>query len=97
MSLCCAVVMPPFRHLCMSRILVHCFLSRWSVLLRPQHRRAAATGSLLFALQQFAGVNAVVFFSTAVFEKAGVQSAVAASALVMATNIAGTVGASRWP
>jgi len=65
--------------------------------LRPQHRRAAATGSLLFALQQFAGVNAVVFFSTAVFEKAGVQSAVAASALVMATNIAGTVGASRWP
>jgi len=38
----------------------------------------------------------VVFFSTAVFEKVGVPSAVAASALVMATNIAGTVGASRW-
>jgi Na+/melibiose symporter-like transporter len=48
----------------------------------------------LFVLQQFSGINAVVYFSTTVFRKAGVASDIAASALVGAANVFGTVVAS---
>ncbi|KAH8067585.1 hypothetical protein JL721_7427 [Aureococcus anophagefferens] len=44
-----------------------------------------------FALQQFAGINAVVYFSTKVFREAGLQSAVLGSVAVALTNILGTV------
>jgi sugar porter (SP) family MFS transporter len=66
----------------------------WCELLQAKYCWGAAIGVLLFAFQQFAGINAVVFFSTKVFADAGVSSAVAASCLVMATNIAGTAVAS---
>lgn len=44
----------------------------------------------LFLFQQFAGINAVVYFSTQVFRSAGITNDVAASALVGAANVAGT-------
>ena len=63
----------------------------WRQLLGRRHWRGTVTGVLLFFFQQFAGINAVVFFSTKVFADAGLSSAVAASALVMVTNIMGTI------
>ena len=56
----------------------------------PMHRRATATAFLLFVQQQFAGINAVVYFSTQIFRDAGVTSAVLSSLLVMLVNVAGT-------
>ena len=47
-------------------------------------------GAALFAFQQFAGINAVFYFSTTVFRKAGVTSDVFASVLVGAVNLFGT-------
>jgi hypothetical protein len=46
-------------------------------------------GASLFLIQQFSGINAVVFFSTAVFRGAGIKSDVAASALVALANVIG--------
>ena len=36
----------------------------WAQLVSPRYRRLVAISSLLFVFQQFAGINAVVFFST---------------------------------
>ena len=46
-------------------------------------------GAALFLFQQFAGINAVVYYSTAVFRSAGITSDVAASALVGTANVLG--------
>ena len=46
-------------------------------------------GAALFLFQQLAGINAVVYYSTAVFRGAGIESDVAASALVGAANVFG--------
>ena len=43
----------------------------------------------LYLLQQLAGINAVVYYSTAVFRKVGIKSDVAASALVGLANVVG--------
>ena len=51
----------------------------------------ARVGAILFLLQQFSGINAVIYFSTRIFSQAGVTSGAAASALVGAVNVAGTV------
>jgi len=48
-----------------------------------------SVGATIFMIQQFAGINAVVFFSTAVFRGAGIKSDVAASALVGLANVIG--------
>ncbi|XP_002960400.2 plastidic glucose transporter 4 [Selaginella moellendorffii] len=55
-----------------------------------RYRRVVGVGATLFLLQQFAGINAVVYYSTAVFRSAGITSDVAASALVGAANVFGT-------
>ncbi|KAL9297508.1 hypothetical protein ACSQ67_023404 [Phaseolus vulgaris] len=53
-----------------------------------------SVGATLFLLQQLSGINAVVYYSTAVFRSAGISSDVAASALVGASNVLGTMVAS---
>ncbi|PSC75514.1 Plastidic glucose transporter 4 [Micractinium conductrix] len=53
--------------------------------------KGAVVGALIFVFQQFSGINAIVYYSSAVFEKAGVQSGALASAAVGATNVLGTV------
>lgn len=49
-------------------------------------------GAALFAFQQFAGINAIFYFSSTVFRKAGMTSDVAASVLVGVVNLLGTFG-----
>ncbi|CAJ2651514.1 unnamed protein product [Trifolium pratense] len=51
-------------------------------------------GATLFLFQQLAGINAVVYYSTSIFRSAGIASDVAASGLVGASNVFGTVVAS---
>ena len=50
----------------------------------------------MFLFQQFAGINAVVYFSTQVFRSAGITSDVAASALVGAANVIGMNSSSPY-
>ncbi len=55
--------------------------------------KGARIGMVLFLCQQFAGINAIVYFSSAVFKSAGIQSDALASAAVGVINVLGTVGA----
>ncbi|GMI66163.1 GLUCOSE TRANSPORTER 1, plastidic GLC translocator [Hibiscus trionum] len=66
----------------------------WFDLFSGRYRKVVSVGAALFLFQQFAGINAVVYYSTAVFRSAGIASDVAASALVGASNVFGTVIAS---
>ena len=52
--------------------------------------RGVVTGCALFALQQFAGINAIVYFSSSVFAKAGITNGALASAAVGAVNVGGS-------
>jgi sugar porter (SP) family MFS transporter len=53
--------------------------------------KGARVGIALFLLQQFSGINAIVYFSSSVFSQAGVKSGALASAAVGALNVAGTI------
>jgi MFS family permease len=55
--------------------------------------KGARIGMVLFLIQQFSGINAIVYFSTAVFKSAGIQSDALASAAVGVINVLGTIGA----
>lgn len=66
-----------------------------AAILNRKTRVALGKGAVLFLLQQFAGINAIVFFSTAVFERAGMTSGAMASATVGLVNVLGTFFASR--
>lgn len=66
----------------------------WFDLFTPRYRKVVGVGALLFLFQQLAGINAVVYYSTSVFRTAGITSDVAASALVGASNVFGTIVAS---
>lgn len=46
-------------------------------------------GAVLFAFQQFAGINAIFYFSSAVFKSAGITSEVGASVAVGVVNFIG--------
>ncbi|RWW59018.1 hypothetical protein BHE74_00034068 [Ensete ventricosum] len=61
----------------------------WFDLFSKRYRKVVSVGAALFLFQQFAGINAVVYYSTAVFRSAGISSDVAASALVGASNVFG--------
>ncbi|MCO5605893.1 hypothetical protein L7F22_060079 [Adiantum nelumboides] len=66
----------------------------WGDLLSRRYLKVVTIGAALFLFQQFAGINAVVYYSTSVFRSAGITSDVAASALVGAANVFGTIVAS---
>eukprot|EP00245_Coleochaete_scutata_P007502 TRINITY_DN22930_c0_g1_i1.p1 TRINITY_DN22930_c0_g1~~TRINITY_DN22930_c0_g1_i1.p1 ORF type:complete len:566 (-),score=98.83 TRINITY_DN22930_c0_g1_i1:158-1855(-) len=66
----------------------------WSDLFSKRYRAVVTIGGALFFFQQFAGINAVIYYSTAVFRKVGVTSDTMASALVGVANVAGTAAAS---
>jgi MFS family permease len=59
----------------------------WRALIDPRYIKVVAIGAALFAFQQFAGINAVFYFSSTVFQAAGVTSDVAASVSVGAVNL----------
>ncbi|GJT65180.1 probable plastidic glucose transporter 1 isoform X1 [Tanacetum coccineum] len=67
--------------------------SRWSELLDEPHSRVALIGGTLFVLQQFAGINAVLYFSSLTFKDAGITNGALASLYVGLTNLAGALGA----
>ncbi|PWA61893.1 major facilitator superfamily protein [Artemisia annua] len=67
--------------------------SRWSELLDEPHSRVALIGGTLFVLQQFAGINAVLYFSSLTFKEAGITNGALASLCVGLTNFAGAFGA----
>ena len=53
-----------------------------------------SVGATLFLFKQLADINAVVYYSTSVFQSAGIASDVATSSLVSASNVIGTAVAS---
>ncbi|KAL0343356.1 UNVERIFIED_CONTAM: Plastidic glucose transporter 4 [Sesamum angustifolium] len=59
----------------------------WFDLFSSRYWKVVSVGAALFLFQQLAGINAVVYYSTAVFRSAGITSDVAASALVGAANV----------
>ncbi|OAY57094.1 plastidic glucose transporter 4 [Manihot esculenta] len=66
----------------------------WFDLFSSRYWKVVSVGVALFFFQQLAGINAVVYYSTAVFRSVGIASDVAASALVGAANVFGTTVAS---
>ncbi|KAK4776237.1 hypothetical protein SAY87_024198 [Trapa incisa] len=66
----------------------------WFDLFSSRYWKVVSVGAALFLFQQLAGINAVVYYSTSVFQSAGIESDVAASALVGAANVLGTTVAS---
>jgi len=63
----------------------------WGDLFSPAYRKGVLIGCVLFVFQQFSGINAIVYFSSSVFKKAGIASGALASAAVGATNVLGTL------
>ncbi|XP_006469625.1 probable plastidic glucose transporter 1 isoform X7 [Citrus sinensis] len=68
--------------------------SQWSELLEEPHSRVALIGGALFLLQQFAGINGVLYFSSLTFQDVGITDGALASLLVGVTNFAGALCAS---
>ncbi|XP_056171468.1 probable plastidic glucose transporter 1 isoform X3 [Syzygium oleosum] len=65
--------------------------SKWLELLEEPHLRVACIGGALFVLQQFAGINGVLYFSSLTFQDVGITSGALASLLVGLTNFAGAL------
>ncbi|KAF8016721.1 hypothetical protein BT93_H2062 [Corymbia citriodora subsp. variegata] len=65
--------------------------SKWLELLQEPHLRVACIGGALFVLQQFAGINGVLYFSSLTFQDVGITNGALASFLVGLTNFAGAL------
>ncbi|CAK9175587.1 unnamed protein product [Ilex paraguariensis] len=65
--------------------------SSWLELLEEPHFRVAFIGGALFVLQQFAGINGVLYFSSLTFQDVGITSSALASFYVGLTNLGGAV------
>ncbi|XAR55333.1 hypothetical protein NMG60_11035381 [Bertholletia excelsa] len=65
--------------------------SRWLELLEMPHSRVAFIGGSLFVLQQFAGINGVLYFSSLIFKDVGITSGALASLCAGLTNFAGAL------
>lgn len=63
---------------------------KFAELLYGRHSRVVFIGSTLFALQQLSGINAVFYFSSTVFRRAGVSSNLA-NGLVGIANLVGSI------
>ncbi|XP_039036957.1 probable plastidic glucose transporter 1 isoform X2 [Hibiscus syriacus] len=70
--------------------------SGWLELLEEPHSRVAFIGGALFVLQQFAGINGVLYFSSLTFQDVGIASGALASLFVGLTNFAGALCASYF-
>ncbi|KAL8030602.1 hypothetical protein ABFX02_14G296500 [Erythranthe guttata] len=68
--------------------------SSWLELLEEPHSRVAFIGGSLFILQQLAGINGVLYFSSLTFRDVGITSGALASLFVGLTNFAGALCAS---
>ncbi|KAL1212346.1 putative plastidic glucose transporter 1 [Cardamine amara subsp. amara] len=68
--------------------------SSWLELLDKPHSQVAFIGGSLFLLQQFAGINGVLYFSSLTFQNVGITSGALASLYVGVTNFAGALCAS---
>ncbi|EFJ37802.1 hypothetical protein SELMODRAFT_437383 [Selaginella moellendorffii] len=66
----------------------------WGELLLAQNRKVALIGGSLFFLQQFAGINGVLYFSSSTFHDAGISDGLTASVAVGVVNFAGALVAS---
>ncbi|CAI5530258.1 unnamed protein product, partial [Closterium sp. Naga37s-1] len=64
-------------------------------LFHPKYRQVLLLGAALFALQQFSGINAVVYFSSHVFRSAGFSSGIAVSALIALFKLSAVLLAAR--
>ncbi|XP_047306963.1 probable plastidic glucose transporter 1 [Impatiens glandulifera] len=69
------------------------FDSKWLELLDKPNSRVAFVGGTLFFLQQFAGINGVLYFSSLTFRDVGISSSAFASLCVGITNFAGALTA----
>lgn len=65
--------------------------SRWLDLLEEPHSKAAFIGGTLFVLQQFAGINGILYFSSLTFKEVGITSGSLASLFVGVTNFTGAI------
>ncbi|KAK9919103.1 hypothetical protein WJX75_009435 [Coccomyxa subellipsoidea] len=63
----------------------------WGALLKRRYRRIMILAAALPILQQASGINTVVFYSSDVFAKAGLDSPVLGSIIVGSVNVAGTL------
>ncbi|KAL3332741.1 hypothetical protein AABB24_033009, partial [Solanum stoloniferum] len=63
----------------------------WLELLEEPHSRVATIGGALFVLQQLAGINGVLYFSSLTFKDVGISSSALASLYVGLTNFAGAL------
>lgn len=63
----------------------------WSELASSKYIKVVAIGSSLFALQQFSGINGILYFSSTSFQNAGVPNEMVASAAVGAANLVGAL------
>ncbi|KAL5865258.1 hypothetical protein ACOSQ3_002772 [Xanthoceras sorbifolium] len=70
--------------------------SQWLELLEEPHSRVAFIGGALFVLQQFAGINGVLYFSSLTFQDVGIADGALASLFVGLTNFAGSLFASYF-
>ncbi|XP_074573579.1 putative plastidic glucose transporter 1 isoform X2 [Curcuma longa] len=63
----------------------------WLELFMEPHNKVAFIGGSLFILQQFAGINGVLYFSSLTFQDVGITSSALASLFVGLTNFAGAL------
>ena len=63
----------------------------WGETFKGINGKLVAVATSLFFIQQFSGINAIVYFSSSVFRDAGIPSEALASASVGLINVLGTI------
>ncbi|WOK93513.1 putative plastidic glucose transporter 1 [Canna indica] len=65
----------------------------WLELFKEPHKKVVFIGGSLFILQQFAGINGVLYFSSLTFQDVGITSSALTSLYVGLTNLTGALSA----